>query len=191
MLQSARQQAFTLIELIICLAIMGIVIGYVAPTMGVMVKRSRAISAVNWVVVAVNFTRDAAITRNQVVTLCPSSTGKSCGGSWDIGAIAFTDANMNRHIDGQDVLLRHFQFPIKGASLTWHAFRNRHYLQMTGEGFTNYENGHFLYCPPNRDPKFADQMIVNMQGRVRLATDRNGDGIVEDARGHDISCRSH
>ena len=182
------QRAFTLVELLICLVIMALITGYMVPSMGPMVERSRAASAINWIVTAVIFTRDAAITREQTVTLCPSASGHSCGGKWYDGAIAFTDANMDTHINGDDHLLRRFVFPVKGATLSWHAFRNRQYLQMTAEGFTNYQNGNFIYCPPDNDPRFARQLVINMQGRSRLSIDKNDDGIVDDRRGHDLTC---
>lgn len=185
----SRQRAFTLVELLVCLAIIAIVSGYMSPSFSAMVERNRAATAINWIVTAIIFTRDSAITMEQTVTLCPSSTGHVCGGRWYDGVIAFTDANQDRHIDGSDRLLRRFMFPVKGATLSWHAFRNRQYIQMTAEGFTNYQNGNFLYCPPDNDPRFARQLVINMQGRSRLSHDRNGDGIVDDVRGHDLICR--
>ena len=183
-----RLRGFTLVELLVCLAVMAIVSGYIVPSVGSVVSRSRAATAINWLVSSVIFTRYTAVTMNQTVTLCPSATGHSCGGHWHDGAIAFTDANKDRRIDGADRLLRRFIFPVKGATLAWHAFRNQQYLQMTGEGFTNYQNGNFVYCPPDKDPRFARQLVINMQGRARLSTDTDGDGIVDDRRGHDLTC---
>ena len=59
---------------------------------------------------------------------------------------------------------------------------------MTGEGFTNYQNGNFTYCPPDGDLRFARQLVINVQGRVRMGHDTDGDGIVEDRRGKDVRC---
>lgn len=183
-----NQHAFSLIELLICLAISAILLGYMSPSLSELRQRSNATSAINWIVTSVLFARHAAIVYNTIVTLCPSRNGRSCGGDWQEGAIAFTDSNADRHINHADRLLSRFEFPVPGARLSWHAFRNRHYLQMTNSGFTNYQNGNFVYCPPDGDNHFARQLVINMQGRTRLLHDIDHDGIVEDRLGHDLSC---
>lgn len=181
-------KGFTLIELLVCLAIAALLTGYAVPSLVTIEKRSQATVAINWLVSSVIYTRSAAVSYDTNVTLCPSKDGHTCGGSWQQGTIVFIDANLNHRIDGKDRLLRRFQFPVPGARVSWHAFRNRQYLQMTAEGFTNYQDGNFVYCPPDRNPRFAQQLVINLQGRSRVSTDRNGDGIVDDRRGHDLTC---
>jgi type IV fimbrial biogenesis protein FimT len=179
---------FSLVEAIVCLALVSILLGSAFPSLHDMLKRSEATSAVNWLVTAVAFTRHAAITRRVTVTLCPSRDGTACGGHWHEGIIIFTDENRNRAIDRKDKLLQRARFPVDGARLSWRSFRNRQYLQMTSEGFTNYQNGNFVYCPGDKDPRFARQLVINMQGRARTSSDIDGDGIVEDRRGRDLTC---
>ena len=55
-------------------------------------------------------------------------------------------------------------------------------------GLTDWQNGNFLYCPQGGDPRFARQIVINAQARVRHARDSDGDGIVEDARGRPVTC---
>lgn len=181
-------RGFSLVEAVICLALVSIVLGYAVPSFRTMVKRSEATAAINWVVTAVAFTRHAAIVRGVTVTLCPSSDGRTCGGRWHEGVIVFTDENRNHTIDREDELLHRSGFPVDGATLTWRSFRNRQYLQMRGDGFTHYQNGNFVYCPGDKDSRFARQLVINMQGRARTSSDIDGDGIVEDRRGRDLSC---
>ena len=183
-----RTRGATLVELLICLAIVAILTDTLTPSISDLAERSRATSAINWIVTSVLFARHAAVTYNTTVTLCPSRDGRSCGGPWHAGTIAFIDVNADRHIGPRDKLLQRFEFPVPGATLSWHAFRNRQYLQMLGTGFTNYQNGNFVYCPPGGDIHFARQLVINMQGRPRLSHDVDDDGIVEDRRGHDLKC---
>ncbi len=75
-----------------------------------------------------------------------------------------------------------------GSTLKWRAFRNRQYLQMTPSGFTNYQNGNFVYCSQDQDLRFARQIVLNMQGRVKKSYDRNNDGLVEDRYGRHLRC---
>jgi len=181
-------RGFSLVEAVVCMALVSILLGYAFPSLNDMLKRSEATSAINWLVTTVAFTRHAAITRGVTVTLCPSKDGTTCGGHWHEGVIIFTDANRDRTIDSKDKLLHRARFPVDGATLTWHSFRNRQYLQMRGDGFTNYQNGNFVYCPGDKDSRFARQLVINMQGRARTSSDIDGDGIVEDRRGRDLTC---
>lgn len=162
--------------------------GWAAPGLNDMVQRSQATSVINWLTTSVMFSRHAAVSLGTTVTLCPSRDGLTCGGKWHQGTIVFTDPNQNRIMDNNETLLQRFQYPLPNGTVTWRAFQNRQYLQLTSDGFTNFQNGSFVYCPAGRDNRFARQLIINMQGRARRARDRNGNGIVEDSRGRDISC---
>lgn len=183
-----RCRGLTLIEVIACVAISSIIIGYSVPTITDVYRRSASTAAINWVVMAVNFTRHAAISYRTSVTLCPSVDGKTCGGRWHEGMIAFTDRDLDRRIDGKDRILRRFEYPLTEGTLTWRAFGNRQYLQMISSGYTNFQNGNFVYCPSDGDLRFARQLVINIQGRPRTSKDTNQDGIVEDRRGKRLRC---
>ncbi len=179
---------FTLIELLIVVSITAIMLGFAFPSFVNMMERNRTAVSVNWLIGSIMFTRHAAIIKRTTVTLCPSVDGSSCGGKWHDGTIAFTDYNQDAEINGKDRLLQQFSSPTNGSTITWRAFRNRQYLQMTQMGFTNYQNGNFVYCSKSQDPRYSRQIILNVQGRPRLARDRDGDGIVEDRRGRLLRC---
>ncbi len=170
------------------LAIVGIMMSTAMPSMLELIERTRATSTINALMGAIQFTRHSAVMFRSPVTLCPSSDGASCGRNWQHGAIAFVDYGRAGRVDSTDRVLRRFgPFP-KGAQIRWRSFGNRRYLQMTPRGFTRHQPGHFQYCPPSADPRLARQIIVNWQGRARMAPDRNGDGIREDARRRPLRC---
>ncbi len=170
------------------LGIVGIMAATAMPSMLEVIERTRATSTINALMGAIQFTRHSAVTFGSPVTLCPSSDGTSCARNWQHGAIVFVDFGRAGRVDSTDRVLRRFgPFP-KGATIRWRSFGNRRYLQMTPRGFTRHQPGHFQYCPPTADPRFARQVIVNWQGRARMAPDRNGDGIREDARGRPLRC---
>ncbi len=183
-----RQRGLSLIELLVCLAIMLMLMTTALPNGQNMMKRSQSTAAINWLLEAIVYARQAAILRNTLVTLCPGPVDGRCKGEWHDELVVFTDANGNRRIDRNDVILERFVNPAKGSTIRWRAFQNKQYLQMTGEGFTNYQNGNFTYCPPDGDLRFARQLVINVQGRVRMGHDTDGDGIVEDRRGKDVRC---
>lgn len=170
------------------LGIVAIMAATAMPSMLELIERTRATSTINALMGAIQFTRHSAVTFGSPVTLCPSSDGTSCARNWQHGAIVFVDFGRAGRVDSTDRVLRRFgPFP-KGATIRWRSFGNRRYLQMTPRGFTRHQPGHFQYCPPTADPRFARQVIVNWQGRARMAPDRNGDGIREDARGRPLRC---
>lgn len=178
----------TLVELIICLAIVSIILSATASSFSSIRESGRGTAALNWILGSVVYARQAAIVRNQMVTLCPGPKSNGCGGKWHDQLIVFTDANGNRKIDGADEILEIFRYPAPGSTLKWRAFQNKQYLQMTAEGFTNYQNGNFVYCPASGDVRQAKQLVINIQGRARVSSDIDGDGIVEDAKGKDLKC---
>jgi type IV fimbrial biogenesis protein FimT len=184
-----KQLGLTLVELISVLVITTLVTSMAIPSMVRIHTRSKATSGVNWIIGAVNFTRHAAINLRITTTICPSS-GKElkCGGEWHDGVILFTDHNSDAILNGKDFLVERIRRESFDGTLKWRAFRNRKYLQMTPSGYTNYQNGNFVYCPKNRDLHFARQIVINVQGRARVLHSRNDAGIMTDRRGRPLRC---
>ena len=117
-------------------------------------------------------------------------SGDACGrrSDWHQGGWIFADANSNARIDEGERVYGALPPLRKGSSLRWRSFRNRGYLRFRANGLTDWQNGHFQYCPPGGDPRHARQVILNAQGRARLAPDTDGDGIAEDADGRPLAC---
>ncbi len=113
-----------------------------------------------------------------------------CGrrNTWHNGALVFLDRNANGRFDGSDVLLRRMPRLGEGERFYWRSFRNRSYLMIRPSGLTDWQNGNLLYCPASGDPRFARQIVINAQARVRHARDSDGDGIVEDVKGRAVDC---
>jgi type IV fimbrial biogenesis protein FimT len=124
------------------------------------------------------------------VTVCPSSDAMSCGArdTWHAGTLIFADPNRNGAREPNESVLRWLPGLDHRGRIYWRSFRNRSYLQFTATGMTDWQNGNFLYCPANRDPHFAREVILNAQARPRKAPDANRDGIVEDANGDSVRC---
>ena len=182
------QTGLTLSELLAALAVAGVLAAAAVPGMSPLVTRAKADAAIEQLSRAIQFTRFQAITRQRTATLCPAREA-SCGrrDSWHEGAMVFVDANADGVRDGgEEILLR--LPPLPGHRIRWRSFRNRKSLSMRPDGTTDWQPGNMLACPIDGDAKHARQLIVNAQGRVRFSRDRDGDGIVEDARGRPVSC---
>ena len=178
----------TIVELVAVLAIITIMTSLAMPSMTRIHSRSKATTGVNWIIGAVNFTRHSAINLRVTATLCPS-TGEplKCKGKWHDGVIIFADHNSDAKFNGKDFLIERIR-PNFDGTLTWRAFRNRQYLQITQMGHTNYQNGNFVYCSSDKDPLFARQIVINVQGRARVVHTRNPEGFIIDRKGKLLRC---
>lgn len=179
----------TLIELVCILAIVSLLSGQAYSSISAWLARQSATAQVNWLVGAIHYSRHAAITHRTTVTLCPGdSSGAGCGGDWENGLIAFSDRNKDALINGDDQIINVIPaLPVTGT-FTWRSFRQRPYLQMTEMGHTNNQNGNFVYCTVHQPLTAPRQIIVNVQGRVRLNRRRNKTGVVVDSRGRPLRC---
>lgn len=83
----ARERGFTLIELMITLAVFAVLLMIMLPSYSDMTLGSRLRSQANDLVAGAVLARSEAIKRNQTVTLCASSDGATCTGTWVDGWI--------------------------------------------------------------------------------------------------------
>ncbi len=181
-------RGYTLLELLICLLILSILARVSIGGFGELLESRRSELALKEIAQSVHLARSAAIKNNSLVTICRSTSGSECEGDWSHGGIVFVDRDGDRELDGEDELLRRYEFMNLGGNIRWRAFQNRQWLQITPLGFTRYQNGNFTFCPDDGDATGARQLIINRSGRMRFAQDRDGDGIVENSRGKPLSC---
>jgi len=183
---SHTHNGFTLIELIVVLALAGIVLGIGIPSLNHLSEQVHAARISRQLMVQVNFARATALNLNRTVTLCPSADGIICSKTGSRHWLVFSDQNNNRRIDGDETVYTHTRVPGKGA-IRFAVSRGANYMRFEPDGRA-IEFGNITYCPAASNGKYIQSVIVSFNGRPRLARDRNGDGIPEDANGRNISC---
>src|SRR4051812_46703449 len=104
---AAKVRGFTLIELIIVLAIVATLCTISMPSLASLVSGSRARSTQNTLVTALALARTAALSRQSEITLCPSSDQNRCDASmwWQYGWIVFEDRDHNGQHDAGEPML--------------------------------------------------------------------------------------
>jgi len=109
---------FTLVELMIVLALVAILATIGVPSFTSFIVNNRLTAQANELVSALNLARSEAIKRNSRVTVCRSNNGAGCGGTWNDGWIVFVDGGAAGSVDGADELLRAWSGPGNTSSLT-------------------------------------------------------------------------
>lgn len=134
-IQRCEQHGFTLVELMITLAVFAVLLAIMVPSYSDMTLGSKLRSQANDLVAGAVLARSEAIKRNSVVRMCVSADGASCiAGGWEQGWVVFHDADDDGTLDaGEAVLLLH-QAAASGFKITGTVASVR--FQGTGVGAT-------------------------------------------------------
>jgi type IV fimbrial biogenesis protein FimT len=115
------QKGFTLVELMVTLAVAIILMAASVPLFRGMVAGNALVTQTNTLVTALNLARSEAVKRGAGVAVCPKATADvadtDCGGNgnWTNGWHVFTDAGVEGTFDAGDAILRHWE-PLPGAA---------------------------------------------------------------------------
>lgn len=108
-----KQQGFTLIELMMTVALAAVLLGMGIPAYQDFVRNNRHATEVNNLISTLQVARSEAVVRNQLITVCPSTNGTGCTNNteWESGWIVFIDANRNGAVDSGEEILRTAEGP--------------------------------------------------------------------------------
>lgn len=166
-------RGFSLIELLIALAISAVLLGLAIPSFAGLMRDTRLTTVVNELHAAIFYTRSEAIKRGRRVTICTSADGQSCsaGVGWHSGWIVFDDENGNGLRDPGETLLRVGQAKSGGVTMTGNT-PVRNYVSYVATGTTRavsgaLQMGTITACANGR----ARQIVINAAGRPRVVRD--------------------
>lgn len=133
--KTPSQSGFTLVELMITLAIAAILLTMAVPSFSSFVRGNRATTQTNDLIATLQLARGEAIKSNRRVSICMSSDQSTCSGTnWASGWIVFTDTDANGTRAGTETLIRvHEALP--NSTLTVAGFSTANYVQYLSTGF--------------------------------------------------------
>lgn len=168
---------WTLLELLTCVLILGVVAGWGFPTFATVSRNAAQTSRVNLFVQAVYVARSEAIKRNGVVSLCPTLDGAVCqpASDWNTGWLIFvnTDRDSPAIRDPGEELLRVYERWDGG-----HILSNRSTLSFRAYGQAGV-TATVAFCD-ERGSAAAKAVIISQTGRPRVST--------RSASGGDLPC---
>ena len=176
-LLSSIHKGFTLIELMITIAVAGILVTIALPSLSSLVIKVRVDNEVAEIQRLLLTARNAAINSGQNASLCPLAADNTCQNTTNwTGRIGVVSA---------DGLIKE-KSPIKVGDNLIFAFSNVTYNPSGQLGFFNGNASTFSYCPRDNS-KYARGVVVTLSGRSSLSIDNYGDGKDQDRQDNYIS----
>ena len=165
-----KRNGFTLLELLVTLALLGVLAALAAPSFTDTIHRYRVSTVANEFAASINLARDSAIQRNGNVTIAKLA-GSACtdSGDWSCGWQIFRDVNGNGTLNaGTDELIQEFRIsagvsvmrPAGGDSMT-----GNRWGQLNGNGTAG-----FTLSPKDVGVSSSSTttVCINSGGRVRV-----------------------
>ena len=166
--RACGERGFTLTELLVTLAIAGILAMIGAPAMGNLLARTRDASTEAMVANTLRHARSAAVMRNARVLVCPSRDGRRCnpGDDWQHGWIVAKDADGDGQPDAEvPLIFAQAAMPVGTRVIT---STGRGQLAFHPNGGAGGSNARFTICHANA--RAGKEVIVANSGRVRLGS---------------------
>ncbi len=202
----ARLNGFTLIELMTTIAVVAILLVIAIPSYEYLMTTNRLAGEINEFTSSLNFARSEAIKRGQQIVVCKSNTQGcladsdpsdcSCtnAGDWGQGWIIFVDSlTINDAVDVGETIVKGYP-PLEGGAIrdtltgAVNVANRIHFNRNGFSGGPGISSGTVRLCDNHLDTSKARALMVELSGRIQLAQDGNGNGIVEDDSGTDVSC---
>lgn len=187
----AALKGFTVVELMITVVLAAVLLTLAVPAFTDLIANNRMRSEVFALRGLLMEARSEAVTERNNVTVCRSSDGLTCSGTWNDGYIAFFDTDIDGTVGpGERVILARTP-DTKGIDISFShnlnrvTYNSRGNAQVPGNNF----NGTFTLCDDRGDTA-AKGLVVSPVGTLSVAIDRDdpADEIVNDHENNNLDC---
>ena len=200
-MSARRPNGFTLVELVVALAVAGILLGVGVPSFREAVANGRLNATWSELRLALYLARSEAVKRGHPVTVCARATDAACGTDWSNGWIVFVEeerppsgespATIER---AEDVLRVHASDPgratvrgVGSSDRTAAGAAERASITFLAEGRATWRNGFLSVCD-GRGPRRARALNVALTGDLRAGRRGEGESIERDVFNRPLDC---
>ena len=197
-------KGFTLLELLVAMAVAAILLGFGVPSFVQMIKSSRLSSEATCLNLALFSARSEAVRRSDCVTVCPLGSANSCGTDWNNGVLVFSEgASAPRTgdletatVDADSTIIRscppvhedNTVIAVASPDRSVGSAKERKFIRYTRDGRSNWAPGYFAFCD-DRDARNWRAINVGATGEVRRArTHPDDDALVDSFSRKIASC---
>jgi type IV fimbrial biogenesis protein FimT/type IV fimbrial biogenesis protein FimU len=186
--RSNKSSGFTLTELIIGIAIVGILTAIAVPSMSTFLVQSRVDNEISEIHRLILNARNNAINSGKNVTLCPLD-GTTCGTNWqnELSVFVNSDNTVANNIvfDKDDESIIKVKAKISSGDTL--AFSDGIIIFSPTGRLVSGGNSAFSYCPKNKGD-LSRGVEISLSGRVYATGDTDNDGKDENRNSTEVSC---
>lgn len=171
-----QNRGFTLIELVMAIAILSILLTIAIPSFRSLIINNRIATQSNDFISDIAHARAEAVRRNARISICKSNTGTSCvtGANWQDGWVVWLDSDNDGIVDTGETILRVHGALAGGLTIAATGFNSGTYFQYLPSGVvggvaggTPTTAGTFTLC---QSGYFGRTINFNTTGRVNITT---------------------
>ncbi|WP_299802202.1 GspH/FimT family pseudopilin [uncultured Shewanella sp.] len=164
-------RAFTLVELMVTIAVAAILISVAAPSFNSFYENSRSDSAIRNIQQSLQLARSQAVSYGSTVTVCPLREG-SCGTDWQNGFSVFIDNGTLGTLDSTNGIDDKVIRVIDGFNSKDFISYDENSISFSSDGLITgkFTSGILSYCPSSKTNDNSRAIEVGRAGKSRFST---------------------
>lgn len=165
-----KEHAFTLVELVVTIAILAIIATLAVPSYLNFRARQELSNVTAMIHQLTQAAKSNAVTYHSIIVICSSTDRIKCtDNKWNTGAIMFSDLNNNENVDSNEIIHTALDTNLRYGSLRWNGgfASNTEITFQSDTGLPRGASGSFSYCSQH-DSSLDRKFVLSKMGHIRI-----------------------